>query len=195
MALAASAVPVAPVQQPTASGRALLPPRFLVAAAAIVAVVVIAVLTLAPATTSADGAFSVKIPSGWHQKTDFVLPGGEKPVMTLYGEVTNGVQAHIIVTNNHGDYVLLSKVDQVWPTVLASQVPGLPARFSPLTSRSVDGTDALVTEYRSSQVGFVFIIVDHNNHTYLIGFSSADSQFNRLRDGDFASLLASWKWN
>lgn len=195
MAPGASAVPLAPAQQPTASGRTLLRPRFLVVAAAIVAAVVIAVLALSPATTSADGAFSVRIPSGWAQNTTFVLPGGEKPVMTLIGQVTDGVQAHIIVSNNPGVFVRLSDVRQQWGTVLRSQAPGLAAGFSALTPTTVGGADALMMEYHPSGGGIEYIIVDHNNHTYLIGFSAASSQFVRLRDGDFASLLASWHWN
>jgi hypothetical protein len=59
----------------------------------------------------------------------------------------------------------------------------------------VGGTNGLATEYRSSKVGFVFITVDHANRTYLISYSAAASQFNRLRDGDFASLIDSWHWN
>src|SRR5207302_7454830 len=149
----AATPPVAP-EDPTAPTAGLLPVpasappagrgwalrlRLLLVVAIIVIAAVIAVLTLAPATTSADGAFSVRVPSGWHHKTDFVLPGGETPVLTLYGQVTDGVQAHIIVTNNHGNYIPLSQIEQVWPSVLASQLAGLPAGFSPLTATTVGG--------------------------------------------------------
>ena len=185
---------MAATQPPPARGLALRP-VLLLAAAVILLAAGVAVLTLAPATTSADGAFSVKVPSGWHHKTDFVFPDGETPVLTLYGDVTDDVQAHIIVTNNHGNYIPLSQIDHVWPSVVASQIPSLPAGLNPLTTRSVGGLDARATEYRSKQVGFVFIIVDHANHTYLIAYSAAASQFNRLRDGDFASLIDSWHWN
>ena len=205
----AATPPVAP-EDPTAPTAGLLPVpasappagrgwalrlRLLLVVAIIVIAAVIAVLTLAPATTSADGAFSVRVPSGWNHKTDFVLPGGETPVLTLYGQVTDGIQAHIIVTNNHTDYIPLSQIEQVWPSIVARQVAGLPAGFTPLTTRMVGGTNGLSTEYRSSQVGFVFIIVDHANHTYLISYSAAASQFNRLRDGDFAGVINSWHWN
>ena len=197
---AASAAPLAPVQQPTASRAALLRPRFFIAAAAIVAAVVIAVLTLSPPTTSTDGSFSVKIPSGWHQITTFVLSGGEKPVITLYGQVSDGVQAHIIISNSNGRFFRLSDVDSLWPLVMGGQTPDLPAGFSPLRPTSVGGSDARMTEYHASGAGtsgagMEYIIVDHTNHTYVIGFSAASSQFVHLRDGDFASLIASWKWN
>ena len=195
VALAAPTVPMAPVPQPTASRAALLGPRFFVAAAAIVAAVAIALLTLSPGTTSADGAFSVKIPSGWHQNTDFVLPVGEKPVMTLVGQVTDGVQAHIIISNSRGLFVRLSDIDKEWRTVLGSQAPGLTAGFSALTPTTIGGSDALVTESHPSGAGLEFIIVDHANHTYVIGFSAASSQFVHLRNSDLASLLASWHWN
>ena len=197
--LAAPAVPLAPVPQPTAAGPRLLRPRFLLAAAAIAAAVAIAVLTLSPGTTSADGAFSVKIPSGWHQSTTFVLPSGEKPAMALAGQVTDGIQAHIIISNSNGRFFRLSELDQVWPLVMAGQTPGLPAGFSPLRPTSVGGSDALMTEYPSGAStpggGLEYIIVDHANHTYVISFSAASSQFVHLRDGDFAGLLASWHWN
>ncbi len=195
VAPSAPAAPLAPAQPPTESRPVLLRPRFFVAAVAIVAVVAIAVLTLAPGTTSADKAFSVKIPSGWHQNTDFVLPGGEKPVMALVGQVTDGIQAHIIITNSNGRFVRLSDVDQQWATVLGSQSYGLTAGFSALTPTTIGGSDAVVTTYHAAGADIEFIIVDHANHTYLIGFSAASSQFASLRDGDFASLLASWHWN
>src|SRR5207244_12646710 len=111
------------------------------------------------------------------------------------GHATDGIHAHIIVTDNHTDYIPLSQTRRVWPSIVARHVAGLPAGLTPQTTRRVGGTNALSTEYRSSQVGFVFIIVDHANHTYLISYSAAASRFNRLSDGDFAGVINSWHWN
>lgn len=142
------------------------------------------VLQWSARAVSTDGSFSVQVPSGWVHFTGRSLPDGTtstNELMVLLGPISDGVQAHLVVT---------SGLNQ--PTC----GPALTATRASVTTRTtVAGSAALITDCRTSTVGVEVITVNHPNHIYTIVLTSASRQFDRLRAGALHDLLASWHWN
>lgn len=64
-----------------------------------------------------------------------------------------------------------------------------------MTPATIAGSAALVTDCRTPAVSVEVITVNHGNHTDVIAFSAASSEFDHLRDGSLHSVLDSWHWN
>lgn len=157
-----------------------------IAAAVVVLGVVASVLVLhwSAKAVSADGAFTVQVPSGWERFTATPLPEGTattSELMALRGPISDGVQAHLVVTVglDHETCGLALSAPHVTGT----------------TRTTVAGSAALVTDCRTSTVSAELITVNHGSRTYTIAFTCASSQFAQLRDGALHDLLASWRWN
>ncbi|HVS06055.1 MAG TPA: hypothetical protein VHK65_07790 [Candidatus Dormibacteraeota bacterium] len=60
-----------------------------------------------------------------------------------------------------------------------------------MTSTTIAGSAALVTECRTPAVSVEFITVNHGNLTDMIALSAASSQFDHLRDTSLQALLDS----
>lgn len=196
--MAAPAGPVAPQPVPPAAttvpaitGPAVSSRRagwvFAAIAAAVVVLGVVAsvlVLRWSAQAVSADGAFTVQVPSGWERFTGTSLPDAtttKNELMALRGPISDGVQAHLVVTVglDHETCGL---------ALTATHVTGT-------TRTTVAGSAALVTDCRTSTMSAELITVNHGNRTYTIAFTCASSQFAQLRDGALHDLIASWRWN
>jgi hypothetical protein len=180
--------------------------RWRLAAIAAVAVVlgvvaILLVLQWSARAVSADGAFSVQTPSGWVRYTGTDLPDGpptNKDLMVLLGPIADGIQAHVFIYHREAGFVDLGQLDRTWTAGLdqaTCHFSGAVGHFSRMTSTTIAGSAALVTECRTPTVSVEFITVNHGNHTDMIAFTAASSQFDRLHDTSLQALLDSWRWN
>jgi hypothetical protein len=143
--------------------------------------------------TSSDGVFSVKVPKGWVEGNAPTLANA-KPVLGLAKiERTNGVESHFLV-EDFGQPVPLATLEAAWqPFIESGKFPEL-GNFGALRRTAVAGAPALIVDYQGSKYGGQLLILDYGSKTYLIEMSSDPTEFNRLRDGDFAAILSSWQW-
>ena len=158
----------------------------LIVAGALVLALVATLLVLqwSARAVSTDGTFSIQVPKGWLHSTGRSLPdstASTSELMVLLGPISDGVQAHLVVT---------SGLDQ---PACGLALTGTGATAA--TRTIVAGSAALMTDCRTSTVGVEVITVNHRNHTYTIALTSASGQFDRLRAGALYDLLASWRWN
>ena len=199
------ATPTAP---PTAMGRTISggAARWRLGAIAVVAVVlgVVALLLFlqwSARADSADGTFSFHTPSGWQRYTGADLPDGpptKNDLMVLLGPTADGIQAHVFIYHRQAGFVDLGQLAQTWTAGLdqaTCHFSGAVGHFSQMTPTTIAGSAALVTECRTPTVSVEFITVNHGNHTDMIGFTAASSQFDRLHDTSLQALLDSWRWN
>jgi len=210
------AVTIPPTPQPGATPTAPLaargksitggPSRWrlgLIAAVAVVLGVVALLLILqwSARAVSSDSTFSVQTPSGWQRYTGADLPDGPPTtddLMVLLGPTADGIQAHVFIYNRRAGLADLAQLDRAWTAGLdqaTCHFSGAVGQFSRMTPTTIAGSAALVTECRTPTVSVEFITVNHGNHTDMIGFSAASSQFDHLRDVSLQALLDSWRWN
>jgi hypothetical protein len=164
-------------------------------------VALLLILQWSARAVSADGGFSVQIPSGWQRYTGADLPDGpptKNDLMVLLGPTADGIQSHVFIYHRQTGFVDLAQLDRTWTAGLdqaTCHFAGAVGHFSRMTETTIGGSAALVTECRTPTVSVEFITVDHGNHTDMIGFSAASSQFDHLRDASLQALLDSWRWN
>jgi hypothetical protein len=118
--------------------------------------------------------------------------------MVLLGPTADGIQAHVFIYHRQAGFVDLGQLDRTWTAGLdqaTCHFSGAVGHFSAMTSTTITASAALVTECRTPTVSVEFITVNHGNHTDMIAFSAASSQFDRLRDTSVQALLDSWRWN
>ena len=197
-----AAAPAVTMGRITSSGAA----RWRLGAIAAVAVVlgVVAVLLLlqwSARAVSADGTFSVQTPGGWTRYTGTDLPDGpptKNDLMVLLGPTAERIQAHVFIYRNQAGFVDLGQLERSWTAGRDQTICGFSGavgHFSPMSPTTIGGSAALVTECRTPTISVEFVTVNHGNHTDMIGFSAASSQFDRLRDTSLHALLDSWRWN
>ena len=174
-----------------------------IAAVAVVlgAIAILLILQWSARAESADGTFSVQMSSGWVRYTGTDLPDGpptKNDLMVLLGPTADGIQAHVFIYHRQAGFVDLRELDRTWTADLdqaTCRFPGAVGHFSHMTSTTIAGSAALVTECRTPTVSVEFITVNHGNHTDMIGFTAASSQFDRVHDTSLQALLESWRWN
>jgi hypothetical protein len=199
---ATPSAPAAATGRSTSAGAA----RWQLGAVAAVAVVVGAVgilliLQWSARAESADGTFSVQTPSGWVRYNGTDLPDGpptKNDLMVLLGPTADGVQAHLFIYRRQAGFADLGELDRTWTAGLdqaTCRFSGAVGHFSQMTPTTIADSAALVTECRTPAVSVEFITVNHGNHTDMIGFTAASSQFDRLHDTSLQALLDSWRWN
>jgi hypothetical protein len=140
---------------------------------------------------ASDGAFSVKVPTGWA-----VAHGpAAGTVLALAGlRRTNEVEPHFIVGDT-GQFVPLAELEGSWQTFAESGQFPIAGTLGSVTRTTVAGTSALAADFQGSTVAGQLIFVDYGSKTYLIEMSSDVTEFPKLRDTDFASILSSWEWH
>jgi hypothetical protein len=165
------------------------------------AVAILLILQWSARAVSADGAFSVQSPNGWVRYTGTDLPDGpptNNDLMVLLGPIADGIQAHVFIYHREAGFVDLGQLDRTWTAGLdqaTCHFSGAVGHFSRMTSTTIAGSAALVTECRTPAVSVEFITVNHGNLTDMIALSAASSQFDHLRDTSLQALLDSWRWN
>ena len=165
------------------------------------AVAILLILQWSARAESADGTFSVQTPSGWVRYTGTDLPDGpptKNDLLVLLGPTADGIQAHVFIYHRQAGFVDLGQLAQTWTAGLdqaTCHFSGAVGHFSQMTPTKIAGSAALVTECRTPTVSVEFITVNHGNHTDMIGFTAASSQFDRLHDTSLQALLDSWRWN
>jgi hypothetical protein len=143
--------------------------------------------------TSSDGAISVKVPKGWAQGTA-VTTTVAKPVLALARlNATNGVKPEFVVADL-GQSVPLETIEAGWDPVLRSGRVTVPGALGGLTRTTVAGAPALSVEFHGSKYTGQLLFVDYGSKTYIIEMASDPSEFDILRDSDFAAILSSWQW-
>jgi hypothetical protein len=143
---------------------------------------------------SSDGAFSVRVPTGW-AVGQAPAAGSGKPVLALARlETTAGVESHFIV-EDFGQFVPLRTFEESWQLFIESGQSPVAGNFGPLTRTTVAGAPALTADYQGSKYGGQLMFVDYGSKTYLIEMSSDPSEFAKLRDSDYAAILSSWQWH
>jgi hypothetical protein len=167
-------------------------------ALAVIAVVGLLVLglrvtgALGPVASS-NGAITVKVPNGWAQGNAAPVTTA-KPVLALASlQKTNGVAADFVVADL-GQSVPLSTIEADWDPVLRSGRVTVPGTLGALRRTTVAGAPALVVDFHGSKYSGQLLFVDYGNTTYIVEMASDPSEFDRLRDGDFSAILASWQW-
>jgi hypothetical protein len=164
-------------------------------------VAILLVLQWSAQAASADGSFTVRVPSGWERFTGTSLPDGtttKNELMVLLGPTRDGVQAHVFIYPHQAGYVDLGQLDRSWSAGLdqaTCHFSGAVGHFSRMRPSTVGGAPALLTDCRTPAVSVEFITVNRANRTYMIGFSAASSQFAQQRDGSLHDVLASWQWH
>jgi hypothetical protein len=157
------------------------------------------VLQWSSRAVSNDGTFSVQAPSGWERFTGTALPDGttmKDQLLVLLGPSSDGVQARVSIYPRQAGFVDLGQLARTWRGDQATcSFSGAVGHFSTMTRATIAGSPALVTECRTPTISVEFITLNHANHTVMIGFSAASSQFDQLRDGALKAVLDSWRWN
>lgn len=195
--------PDAPFPTPAQSGRSGLSwlQWLLIGGGALAALAVIGLLALGllvtgalGPVTSSDGAISVKVPKGWAQGSAAAMTTA-KPVLALARlKRTNGVEAHLIVADL-GQPVPLSTIEAGWDPFLRSGRVMIPGTLGPITHTTVAGAPALSSDFHGSKYAGQILFVDYGDKTYFVEMTSDPSEFDSLRDSDFAAILASWQWH
>lgn len=143
--------------------------------------------------TSSDGAFSVRVVKGWAQGTAS-MTSGSRPVLTLVRiKKTNGVAPEFVVADL-GQSVPLATIEAGWDPVLRSGRVTIPGTLDGLTKTTVAGAPALSVAFHGSKYTGQLLFVDYGSKTYIVEMASDPSEFDRLRDDDFSTILSSWTW-
>jgi hypothetical protein len=145
---------------------------------------------LGPAKSS-DGAFSVKVPTGWA-----VAHGpAAGTVLALAGlRKTAGIEPHFIV-GDPGQFVPLAELEGSWQTYAESGQFPIAGTLGSIKRMTLAGTLALTADFQGSTVAGELIFVDYGSKTYIIEMSSDIIEFPRLRKSDLAAILSSWEWH
>src|SRR6202521_4153811 len=194
--------PATDTRRSTSAGAARWGMGAIAAVAMVLGVVaILLILQWSARAESADGTFSVQTPSGWVRYTGTDLPDGpptKNDLMVLLGPTADGVQAHLFIYRRQAGFADLGELDRTWTAGLdqaTCRFSGAVGHFSQMTPTTIADSAALVTECRTPAVSVEFITVNHGNHTDMIGFTAASSQFDRLHDTSLQALLDSWRWN
>jgi hypothetical protein len=172
-----------------------------VVALVLAAVGLVLILQRSARVASADGTFSVQPPSGWARYTGADLPDGpptKNDLLVLVGPTADGVPAHLFIYHRQAGFIELAQLDRMWTADLdqaTCRFAGSVGHFSRMAPTTIAGSAALVTECRTPTISVEVITVNHGNHTDMLAFSAASSQFDHLRDRSLQGMLDSWHWN
>jgi hypothetical protein len=181
-----------PPASPAAIGWARLLPVGGVIAIAVIAVAIFASLNIGGPAKASDGSFSVKAPRGWAPSTTSQVDG-YAVLLALAAMGSNGVKNEFAVAD-FGQLVPLSAIENNWQLVLSSGKLPVGGTLGALTRTTVGGAPALEVDYQSSKFSGELLFIDYGGKTYIAALTSAPADFQRLRQGDFASMLSSWQW-
>jgi hypothetical protein len=161
-----------------------------VAAVLVIGIAVLASLNLGGPATAADGSFSVKA-SGWHPTT-FSFIQGRRVVLALE-TVKNGGKAEFAVAD-FGQQVPLNQLAANWDQVVAAGNLNQLGRLGSLSDTTVGGAPGLIVDIQGTQWSGQLVFIDYGGTTYIVALVSTPGQFEKFRDGDFATILSSWQW-
>lgn len=165
----------------------LLLPIGIVAIVAVIGIGVLISLSLGGPAVASDGHFSVKAPKGWSPTTTSAV-AGHRVVLAL-AKFSDGEYSNFSVMD-FGQPIPLSAIQDHWGEVIAQ----MKAQTGKLTSTTIGGVPALTVDLELPDASGQLLFVDYGDITYMVALRAAPSQYERMRDGDFAAILASWQW-
>lgn len=142
---------------------------------------------------SSDGAFSVKVPSGWAVAKVSGAKDRQEVLALARLEQTNGVESHFVVTDP-GQFFPLADLETAWQPYVESGKFPIAGTVGSIRRTTVAGTSALTADFQGSRIGGQILFLDYGGKTYVIEMSSDPTEFGSLRDSDFAAILSSWQW-
>lgn len=143
---------------------------------------------------SSDGAFSVRVPTGWAVGQAPAAGSGKSVLALARLKTTAGVESHFIVADT-GQFLPLAKIEEAWQPYVESGKFPIAGTLGSVTRTTVAGATALTVDFQGSKYAGELLFVDYGSKTYIIEMSSDPSEFPQLRDSDFAAILSSWQWH
>ena len=143
---------------------------------------------------SSDGTFSVKVPTGWAAAEPSTIGTGRSVLAMAKLDRTAGVESHLIVGDS-GQFVPLATIEEEWQPYVESGKFPVAGTLSSVTHTSIAGAPALTVDFQGSKYAGQILFVDYGSKTYIIEMSADPSEFPKLRDTEFAAILASWEWH